>query len=116
VILHRQQERRFMEYVDISPELMGQADPDQQWIERQLDRIAPWRGEQGHDGADTAALRKLVLELRQQRENFVQALDECESFCIGMQLDPSIPKYAKEALHSRASKTRAVLDENGGAA
>lgn len=54
------------EYTDIPPELMGKADPDQQWIEAQLNRIDPWRGEQGHDGADTAALRKLVLELRQQ--------------------------------------------------
>lgn len=53
-----------MEYVDIPPELMGKPDPDHQWIEAQLDRINPWRHEQGHDGADTAALRKLVLELR----------------------------------------------------
>lgn len=54
------------QYVDIPPELMGKADPDQQWIEKELDRIDPWRSEQGHDGADTAALRKLVLELRNQ--------------------------------------------------
>lgn len=52
------------QYVDIPPDLMGKADPDQQWIEQQLDRIDPWRHEQGHDGADMAALRKLVLELR----------------------------------------------------
>lgn len=52
------------EYVDITPELLGKPDPDQQWIERELDRINPWRHEQGADGADTAALRQLVLELR----------------------------------------------------
>lgn len=104
------------QYVDIPPELMGKPDPEGAWIEQQLDRIDPHRHEQGHDGANIRAMRKLVLELRQQRENLVQALDECESFCIGMQLDPSIPKYAKEALQSRASKTRAMLDENGGAA
>lgn len=52
------------EYTDIPPELMGKADPDQQWIERKLDCIDPWRNEQGHEGATDRALRKLVLELR----------------------------------------------------
>lgn len=69
------------QYVDISPELLGKADPDQAWIERELDRIDPWRSEQGHDGADTAALRKLVLELRGQQATggpaFPSGLEEC---------------------------------------
>ena len=51
------------EYVDIPPELMGKADPDQQWIEAQLDRINPWRHEQGHEGATDRALRQLVQHL-----------------------------------------------------
>lgn len=52
------------QYVEIPPDLMGTPDPDQQWINAQLDRIAAWRDEQGHDGAEAAALRTLVLELR----------------------------------------------------
>lgn len=43
------------QYVHIPPDLMGTPDPDQQWINAQLDRIAPWRDEQGHDGAEAAA-------------------------------------------------------------
>lgn len=60
------------EYVDITPELLGKPDPDQQWIERELDRINPWRHEQGADGADTAALRQLVLELRDKGRSDAQ--------------------------------------------
>lgn len=54
------------QYVDIPPELMGKADPDQQWIERELNRINPWRHEQGADVATDRALRQLVMELRTQ--------------------------------------------------
>lgn len=60
------------QYVDITPELLGKPDPDQQWIERELDRINPWRHEQGADGADTAALRQLVLELRDKGRSDAQ--------------------------------------------
>lgn len=60
------------EYVDIAPEMFGKPDPDQQWIERELDRINPWRHEQGADGADTAALRQLVLELRDKGRSDAQ--------------------------------------------
>ena len=52
------------QYVDIPADLIGKPDPDHQWIEKELNRINPWRHEQGADGAETAALRKLVLELR----------------------------------------------------
>ncbi len=57
------------EYVDITPDMMGKADPDQRWIEQELDRIDPWRHEQGADVATDRALRELVLELRQQLQN-----------------------------------------------
>ena len=60
------------QYVDITPELLGKPDPDQQWIERELNRINPWRHEQGADGADTAALRQLVLELRDKGRSDAQ--------------------------------------------
>lgn len=60
------------EYVDIPPEMMRKPDPDQQWIERELDRINPWRHEQGHDGADARALRQLVLELRDKQSREAQ--------------------------------------------
>lgn len=104
------------EYVDITPELLGKPDPDQQWIERELDRINPWRHEQGADGADTAALRQLVLELRQQRNDAVKALEASENFCLGMRLDPAVPRHAKDALNSRAHAIRVVLDAIGDAA
>jgi hypothetical protein len=57
------------EYVDITPDMMGKADPDQRWIDQELDRIDPWRHEQGADVGTDRALRKLVLELRQQLQN-----------------------------------------------
>jgi hypothetical protein len=60
------------QYVEITPELLDKTDPDQQWIERELDRINPWRHEQGADGADTAALRQLVLELRDKGRSDAQ--------------------------------------------
>lgn len=59
------------EYTEIPPELLGKPDPDQQWIEAQLDRIAPHRHEQGAVAATDRALRQLVLELRHSlRDNF----------------------------------------------
>lgn len=71
------------EYVDIPPDLMGNTDPDQQWIEQQLDRIDPWRHEQGHDGADEMALRVLALVLRTQRDILGKAMNEIAAWQDG---------------------------------
>lgn len=43
-------------------------DEDSLWLETQLDRIDPYRHEQGNDGATINALRALVLELRDKLE------------------------------------------------
>jgi hypothetical protein len=85
------------QYVDISPELLGKTDPDQQWIAAQLDRIAPWRFEQGHDGAETAALRKLVLELRSKLAT-TQPETGGPAFPSGL-IDPSTPEDAVHPIH-----------------
>ena len=99
------------QYVDIPPELMGKADPDQQWIEQQLDRIDPWRGEQGHDGADTAALRKLVLELRNSlRDQF--AAKAMQGLCAFSPYNNGSKAIAKQAYQI----ANAMLEARGGAA
>ena len=96
------------EYVDITPELLGKADPDQQWIERELNRIDPWRGEQGHDGADTRAMRLLVLELRTQRDMLGKAMNEIAAWRdgkVGSHMDePGAASVARKALKAAGIK------------
>jgi hypothetical protein len=98
------------EYVDIPPELMEKAGPDQQWIERELDRIDPWRGEQGHDGADTAALRLLVLELRTQRDLLSKEMNQIAAWRdgkVGSHMDePDAASTARKALKAAGIKSR----------
>jgi dUTP pyrophosphatase len=50
-------------YEPVPPELLGTANADHEWIERQLDRINPDRLEMDNDG-DLEDMRKLVLEMR----------------------------------------------------
>ena len=51
-------------YVDIPPELMGKADPDDQWIEAQLERIDPSLIDYDTEYSVARATRALILELR----------------------------------------------------
>lgn len=67
-------------YMELPPELRGTPDPDQQWIERELDRIAPHRDEMGSE-ANTPALRALVLELRDKPINIAAAGSALQTAC-----------------------------------
>jgi hypothetical protein len=56
------------QYTPITPDQLAVFDPEQQWIEDQLNRIDPHRHEQGAELSTDRALRQLVreLELRQR--------------------------------------------------
>lgn len=55
-------------------DLLQYVTPAERWLEGELDRIDPHRHEQGHDGAEAEALRKLVFE-------FHEACDLLISYC-----------------------------------
>ena len=44
-----------------------------------------------------------------QIEELLEALESCENFCLGAQLDPSIPPHAREALKHRAGVIHAAI-------
>lgn len=56
----------------ITPEqtqaLIKPASEADQWLQRELDRINPWRHEQGHEWGNVQALITLVFELRAKLE------------------------------------------------
>lgn len=86
------------QYVDIPADLIGKPNQDQQWITAQLDRIDPWRGEQGHAHADDATLRALVLELRQQRDMLAASLSVVLDQVGACGLTEMVIDRAREAL------------------
>jgi hypothetical protein len=53
--------------------LLRVATPGEKWLHQQLDRIAPDRGEQGCDGADTKAMQALVFELKELADDLLKA-------------------------------------------
>ena len=44
------------------------ASEGEEWLQRELDRINPWRHEQGHEWGNVQALITLVFELRAKLE------------------------------------------------
>lgn len=69
-------------YEEVPQELMSTRAADHEWIERELDRIAPHRLEMDND-CDMEAMRKLVLEMRNKPLDIAQAAEALQFACHG---------------------------------
>lgn len=96
------------QYVDIPSDLRGKADPDDQWIKAQLHRIEPMLADYETEELMTRTMRKLVLELRTQRDTLVKTMNQIAAWKdgkVGPHMDePGSASVARKALKAAGIK------------